>query len=251
MIEIKHICAGYSGTEVLHDLNLTIESGKVTVIIGPNGGGKSTLLKSLIRLNPHTSGDILIEDKNIDTFSSSMLAQKIAYIPQSRKTPDISVLRMVLHGRFPYLTYPRRYRKEDYEAAKNAMRCVGIENLADKNVSTLSGGTQQKVYIAMALAQDTPVILMDEPTVYLDIAHQLRMMTTAKQLAAQGKAVVMILHDFPQAFAVADEIIVMSEGRIVSKGSPEQVYQTGTIESVFNIHFSRVHTSNGWKYFCE
>ena len=122
MIEIKHICSGYSGTEVLHDLNLTIKSGKVTVIIGPNGSGKSTLLKSLIRLNPHTSGDILIEDKKIDTFRSSMLAQKIAYIPQSRKTPDISVLRMVLHGRFPYLTYPRRYRKEDYEAAKNAMR---------------------------------------------------------------------------------------------------------------------------------
>lgn len=251
MIEMKHICAGYLGTEVLHDISLTIESGKVTVIIGPNGSGKSTLLKSLIRLNPHTSGDILIEGKSIDTYSHSLLAQKIAYIPQSRKTPDISVLRMVLHGRFPYLTYPRRYREEDYEAAKNSMRWVGIEELADKNVSTLSGGTQQKVYIAMALAQNTPVILMDEPTVYLDIAHQMRMMTTARQLAEQGKAVVMILHDLSQAFQAADEILVMSEGNIISKGSPDVVYQNGTIDSVFGIRFMRVHTSSGWRYFCE
>lgn len=251
MIEMKHICAGYLGTEVLHDISLTIKSGKVTVIIGPNGSGKSTLLKSLIRLNPHTSGDILIEGKSIDTYSHSLLAQKIAYIPQSRKTPDISVLRMVLHGRFPYLTYPRRYREEDYEAAKNSMRWVGIEELADKNVSTLSGGTQQKVYIAMALAQNTPVILMDEPTVYLDIAHQMRMMTTARQLAEQGKAVVMILHDLSQAFQAADEILVMSEGNIISKGSPDVVYQNGTIDSVFGIRFMRVHTSSGWRYFCE
>lgn len=251
MIEIKDLSAGYQGNEVLHDVNLTFEPGKVTVLLGPNGSGKSTLLKALIRLNPHTAGTIEIDGTSIENMASSTIAQKIAYISQSRKTPDISVLRMVLHGRFAYLKYPRRYRKEDYEMAKKAMSWVGIEELAEKNVSELSGGTQQKVYIAMALAQDTPTILMDEPTVYLDISHQLKMMAMARELAAKGKAVVMVLHDLIQAFQTADELVVMSEGKIVAKGCPEEVYDSGIIDQVFDIHFCRLETSKGWKYFCE
>ena len=251
MIEIKNLCAGYQGAEVLHNVDLKLEPGKVTVLLGPNGCGKSTLLKALIRLNPHTSGKILVDGESIESFSSSALAREIAYIPQSRKTPDISVQRMVLHGRFAYLKYPRRYRKEDYEMASKALQWVGIEELAEKNVSELSGGTQQKVYIAMALAQDTPTILMDEPTVYLDISHQIKTMCMARELADQGKAVVMVLHDLAQAFQTADEIIVMSEGNIIAKGNPEKVYQSQVIEQVFDVHFHRVETPSGWKYFCE
>ena len=183
MIEIQNLCAGYAGLEVLHNFSTSFKEGKVTVIVGPNGCGKSTLLKSMIRLNPAVSGHILLDGQNIDELTNSMLAQKIAYISQSRKTPDISVRRMVLHGRFPYLKYPRRYRAEDYAVADQAMSWVGIDDLAEKNVSELSGGTQQKVYIAMALAQDTPAILMDEPTVFLDISHQLKTLKMAKKLA--------------------------------------------------------------------
>ena len=190
MIEIKNLCAGYSGCEVLHDFSTTFKKGKVTAIIGPNGCGKSTLLKSLIRLNPPMSGEILVDGQNFETLNSSELAQKVAYIAQSRKTPDISVRRMVLHGRFAYLKYPRRYRSQDYAIADRVMEKVGIEALADKNVSELSGGTQQKVYIAMALAQDTPAILMDEPTVFLDISYQLKTLKMAKSLAREGKTVV-------------------------------------------------------------
>lgn len=251
MIEIKNVCAGYHYREVLHNVNLSFEPGKVTVLTGPNGCGKSTLLKSLIRLNPHTSGEILVEGTSIEKLDSTSLAQKVAYLPQSKKVPDITVMRMVLHGRFAYLKYPRRYRKEDYEMAKKALEWVGIEHLADENVSQLSGGTQQKVYIAMALAQDTPTILLDEPTTYLDISHQLKMMDMARALSDQGKSVVMVLHDLAQAFQTADKIAVMSEGRIVDYATPEEIYQSGVVDEIFGIRFRRVQTENGWKYFCE
>ena len=234
MIEIQNLCAGYAGLEVLHNFSTSFKEGKVTVIVGPNGCGKSTLLKSMIRLNPAVSGHILMDGQNIDELTNSMLAQKIAYISQSRKTPDISVRRMVLHGRFPYLKYPRRYRAEDYAVADQAMSWVGIDDLAEKNVSELSGGTQQKVYIAMALAQDTPAILMDEPTVFLDISHQLKTLKMAKKLASEGKTVVMVLHDLPQAFSYADEIIVMANGKKRIQGTPEHVFESRIIEEIFN-----------------
>ena len=251
MIEIKNLCSGYSGIEVLHDVSMTFKKGKVTVIVGPNGCGKSTLLKNMIDLNPATSGKILVDGKDIKTLSRSALAQKMAYIAQSRKTPDISVRRMVLHGRFAYLKYPRRYRGEDYAIADQAMAWVGIENLADKNVSELSGGTQQKVYIAMALAQDTPIILMDEPTVFLDISHQLKMLKMARKLASEGKTIVMVLHDLSQAFAYADEIVVISAGKKEIQGTPEAVFESKIIEKIFNIEFDRMKVSNEWTYFCK
>lgn len=251
MIEIKNVCVGYQDTEVLHDVSLSFEPGKVTVLLGPNGSGKSTLLKSVIRLISHTSGEILLDGQQIEELNAVSIAKKVSYIPQSRKTPDISVLRMVLHGRFAYLKYPRRYRPEDFEMGRKALQWVGIEDLAEKNVAKLSGGTQQKVYIAMALAQDTPTILMDEPTVYLDISHQLRMMKMARKLADQGKAVVMVLHDLAQAFQTADRVAVMSDGRIVACGEPEEVFQSGIINEVFGVTFERIYAKNGWKYFCE
>ena len=252
MIKMKHVCAGYDGEDILHDISLEFESGTVTVIIGSNGCGKSTLLKTLVRMNIHSSGEIWVDEKKIETLTSASLAQKVAYLPQNKKTPDISVLRMVLHGRFAYLKYPRRYRTEDFEMAREALRWVGIEELEDKNVNELSGGTQQKVYIAMALAQDTDTILLDEPTTYLDIAHQLKLMKLARKLANSGKAVVMVLHDLAQAFQVADRIIVMQEGRVRNCGNPKEVYESGIVEEVFDIGFKCVQIDGEWKYFvCE
>lgn len=255
MIKMKNVCAGYDGEEILHDINLEFEPGKVTVVIGPNGCGKSTLLKTLVRLNPHTRGEIVVASMKaeyalIETLMPAELAQRVAYLPQSKRTPDISVLRMVLHGRFAYLKYPRRYRQEDYEMARKALKWVGIEDLADKNVSELSGGTQQKVYIAMALAQDTDTILLDEPTTYLDIAHQIKMMKLAKELAAQGKAVVMVLHDLAQAFQTADEIVVMDDGRVKACGEAEEVYASGVVDEVFGVEFRRIQMDGEWRYFC-
>lgn len=251
MIKIKQLCAGYHDEEVLHHIDLSIESGKVTVIIGPNGSGKSTLLKTLIHLNSHTAGTIEIDGVSIESLKSSHLSQKIAYLPQKKNVPDITVNRMVLHGRFAYLKYPRHYRKQDYEMVEKAMKWVGIEEYADRNVNQLSGGMQQKVYIAMALAQDTPTILMDEPTVYLDIAHQIKLMTLSNELASQGKAIVMVLHDLTQAFRYADRIIVMSEGRIVVDSTPEEIYNSDIIKDIFHVRVNRMLTNTGWQYFYE
>lgn len=249
MIEFHNVCAGYHGIEVLHHINLSLEKGKVTVLVGPNGCGKSTLLKALTRFHPHSCGKILVNGTEIEQYTSIKLAREIAYLPQNRTVPEITVLKMVLHGRFPYLSYPRRYRKEDLKKAKEALQWAGMEELAEKSMSSLSGGTRQKVYIAMAIAQDTPVILMDEPTSFLDISHQLRLMELAKELAKKGKAVILVLHDLSLAMRIADRMVVMKEGNILKIGSPEQVYQSRVLQQVFDVKIMQVDTECGVQYF--
>lgn len=251
MLEVKSLSAGYSDTHVLEHVDFRIPSGKVTVILGPNGCGKSTLLKALCGIIPADSGQVVLDGENILTLPQRQLAQRVAYLAQSRQIPDITVERLVLHGRFPYLGYPRRYRKEDYAIADAAMKTMGVAELADELVQNLSGGQRQKVYIAMALAQDTPVILLDEPTTYLDISHQLQLMQQARMLAAQGKTVAMIIHDLPHAFQTADHMILMRDGKIVADGTPEQIYASGMISSVFGVRLCRTGTEGGWRYYCE
>ena len=251
MIELINMNAGYDGKEILHDINMRFEPGKITALIGPNGCGKSTLFKAIVRINPHVSGRILVDGKEITEYSSKELAKRVAYLPQSRKVPDISVLSMVLHGRFAYLSYPRQYRKEDIEIARKALAWVGLSHLEEENVNRLSGGMQQKVYLAMALAQDAETILMDEPTTYLDISHQLRLMELAKKLANEGKAVVMILHDLSQALCTADWVEVLSEGRVMEAGTPVNVYESGKLQEVFGVKIQHMDTVAGRHYVCE
>lgn len=249
MIELMHVCAGYEKKQILHDVSMRLEPGKVTVLVGPNGCGKSTLLKTLVGILKHTSGRILVNGEAVETFTPARLARHVAYLPQSKKAPELSVLRMVLHGRFAYLNYPRRYREEDFRIAREALRWVGMEDKEEEMVSRLSGGMQQKVYLAMALAQDADTILMDEPTTYLDIAHQLRVMEMAKKLAKEGKAVVMVLHDLSQALRTADHVILLHEGRLKRAGTPEEIYQSGELEQIFGVKIDRIWRETGWHYF--
>ena len=251
MIELRKVCAGYEGKTVLRDVSLSLEKGNITVMIGPNGCGKSTLLKALLRINPHTAGDIFIDGASILEMEQRELAKKIAYLAQKKTAPDISVMKMVLHGRFAHLSYPRKYRPQDIEIAENALRWAGMENEAQTIVSRLSGGMQQKVYIAMALAQDADTILMDEPTTYLDVVHQLRMMEMARKLAKEGKAVVMVLHDLTQALQIADKVVVLKDGEILCQGTAEEIYQSGSIEAAFGVAVERVWTKHGWQYLCS
>lgn len=248
MLEIQNLTAGYPGHPVLDRVSLTLPQGKITVIVGPNGCGKSTLLKSLAGiLKPE--GDIRLDGQSLTSLSSQELAQKIAYLPQNRQIPDITVERLVLHGRFPYLNYPRRYRKEDYAIARAAMERMGIGDLAQRSLPTLSGGQRQKVYIAMALAQDTPVVLLDEPTTFLDISHQMQLMTQAMALAKAGKTVVLVLHDLTMAMEYADSLVVMEDGRVVCRGDAETMFASGKLAQVFGIQVKRMHTPDGWKYY--
>lgn len=250
MIELRGLCAGYPGREVLKHVDLNLKPGKVLVLVGPNGCGKSTLLKSSCGLLPKSGGEILLDGAPLEDYSARLIAQKVAYLPQSRSVPNITARRMVLHGRFPYLPYPRRYRREDRQIAEQALRWADAAEIADRPVAELSGGQRQKVYLAMAVAQDTETILMDEPTTFLDVRHQLEVMALVRRLAERGKAVVLVLHDLCLAMETADELAVMEEGRLVATGTPEKVYASGSLDRVMNIVLRRTMTENGWRYFC-
>ena len=248
MLEIQNLSAGYPGNPVLQEVSLSIPQGAVTVIAGPNGCGKSTLLKAMAGILP-AAGSVKLEGLDLLYLDRRELANKIAFLPQYRTVPEISVKNLVLHGRFPYLSYPRRYRKEDHVAAEAAMEKMGISDLAERSLSTLSGGQRQKVYIAMALAQDTPVVLLDEPNTFLDIAHQLQLMEQARALAAEGKTVVLVLHDLSMALEYADSLAILSQGRCCFQGSPEEVFLSGHLDSAFSVRVGRVQTPDGWKYY--
>ena len=168
------------GPLVVQDVTLDLIPGEVLVLLGPNGCGKSTLLRVTAGLQPPAAGQVLVDGALAQRLSRRQLAQRITYLPQSRSVPNITAYRMVLHGRFPYLSYPRRYRPEDHAAARRALEQADAWDLAGLPVQTLSGGQRQKVYLAMALAQDTQTILMDEPTTYLDVPHQLELLDFAQ-----------------------------------------------------------------------
>ena len=251
MLEITGLTAGYPGKTVLNDLTLIAPSGSITAVIGPNGCGKSTLLKAACGLLPIASGNVSAAGIPLLPLPGKERAKKIAYLPQERQIPEITVLRMVLHGRFPYLSYPRRYRAEDLRIARDALARMGLSEYEDAPVSTLSGGMRQKVYIAMVLAQDTPAVLLDEPTTFLDVGHQLQMMREAERLADDGKAVLLVLHDLTLALRYCDRIAVMEDGRIAAIGSPEEIFASGCIDRVFGVRLCRVETPDGWYYYCE
>lgn len=248
MLEIQNLTAGYPGHNVLPGISLTIPEGKVTILIGPNGCGKSTLLKALSGVLS-SQGRIFLNGESLEELPSRERAKKIAFLPQNRPIPEITAERLVLHGRFPYLSYPRRYRREDYAIARSAMARMGIEDLSQRPMTSLSGGQRQKVYIAMALAQDTPVVLLDEPNTFLDISHQLQMMREARRLADAGKTVMLVLHDLAMAMEYGEELVVLSQGRVVCQGDVETVFASGCLTKVFGVEVKRTQTPEGWKYY--
>lgn len=251
MIELKELNCGYRDHPVLRGVSLTFPVGEVLALVGPNGCGKSTLLRTALGLLPKQGGSILLDGAEIGTLSPKQIAQRVAYLSQARNIPSISAGRMVLHGRFPYLSYPRRYRPEDYAAVRRALEQADAADLADRPLRELSGGQRQKVYLAMALAQDTQTVLMDEPTTYLDVRHQLEVMSMARQLAEQGRAVVLVLHDLSLALRTADRLAVLDEGRLQLVGTPEEVFSSGVLDRAFGVKVKRVNSEDGWQYYCR
>ena len=249
MIQLRGLRAGYPGRTVLEGIDLDFRPGEVLAILGPNGCGKSTLLRTANGLLPRTGGEVLVDGVSIDRLTPRDLARKAAYLPQSRQVPAITARRMVLHGRFPYLSYPRRYSREDRAMVSRALDWAGAAELADRPLAELSGGQRQKVYLAMALAQDTAAILMDEPTTNLDVACQLEVMALARRLAEEGRAVVMVLHDLCLALRCAHRAALVSEGRLCQVGSPEELFRGGELERVMGMALGRVETGEGWRYY--
>jgi iron complex transport system ATP-binding protein len=251
MLEMKHVTAGYPEGTILRDVSLTIQPGCVLAVIGPNGCGKSTLLKTACGLLERQSGQILLDDVPLESYSRKAVAQRISYLSQERSTPEITARRMVLHGRFPHLSYPRRYGPTDQQVVDESLAAVEGKTLENISMSHLSGGQRQRVYLAMTLAQRGQTVLLDEPTTYLDIGHQLRVLELARGLAAEGRGVALVLHDLPLAMAWADQVAVMQNGSLVELGTPETVYGSHVIQRVFGIGLGRWETERGWRYYCE
>lgn len=248
LLSSENLCAGYR-REVLYNVSADFAGGEITSIVGPNGSGKSTLLKALIGLVPKSGGSVLVGGTPIENLNAAAVARRVAYLPQSKRIPELSVMTMVLHGRFAHLSYPRRYRREDIAAAERALSAMGLSGMAGESISTLSGGTQQRVFLAMALAQDSPVILMDEPTSFMDISHRIKLMELCRELADSGRAVVTVLHDLPMALRYSDKIAVLSEGVLRAVGSPEEVFRSGILDEVFGIRLKRTDTETGLLYY--
>ena len=249
MLEAKNLSAGYPGRAVLAGVSLAARPGRVLALLGPNGCGKSTLLRTMAGLLPPLGGEVLLDGRR--DYSPRQAAQRVAYLPQSRTAPNITVRRLVLHGRFPYLSYPRRYGREDYEAVDRALAAADALDLADRPLPELSGGQRQKAYLAMALAQETETILMDEPTTFLDIRHQLEVLALVRRLAEEGRGVVLALHDLCLALTAADDVAVLGEGRLLALGGPEAIYQSKVLERVMGVRLDRSEGPGGRRYFCQ
>ena len=235
MIELCHVCAGYGTKQILFDISAKLESGRLVAVIGPNGCGKSTLLKTIAHLHPHTQGDILVHGRSAASMQADSRARLIAYLSQGRRIPDMTVGQLVLHGRYPHLHFPKRYSDRDREIARTAMKTLGITALSDRSLSSLSGGMRQSAYLAMALAQESDFILLDEPTTYLDIANQLSLMRLLRRLTDDGKGIAAVMHDLPMAMTYADDIWVMQDGRIAAQGTPSEICQSGILDALFGV----------------
>ena len=241
MLKLQTLTAGYGEKTILHDISLTFPPGTVTAILGVNGCGKSTLLKAAAGLIPLQGGAVHADEPR---------AQSIAWLPQTRRLPELTAGRLVLHGRFPWLGWPRIYRQEDHAAARAAMERLGVAQFAQTPMPQLSGGTRQKIYLAMALAQEASTILLDEPTSFLDPGHQLRFLELCRELAAEGRAVVLVLHDLPLALRFADRLAVLDEGRLIALGTPDEIMSTEILQKTFGVRIFPVQTPLGIHYVC-
>lgn len=245
-IEARGVSFGYgrraNGEEPLLSIDsLLIPEKKTTAILGPNGSGKSTLLKLLCGIHAAWSGDIILFGKPLRTLPGTERARKIAFVPQNAPTPDIATGSLVLHGRFPHkgLSPFRNYSKDDKEKARHAMEQMNILPLAERNVRTLSAGQRQRAFIALALAQETPALVLDEPFAFLDIREQLELSRT---LASMGKTVVVVLHDIPLALERSDRVALLERGRLRAFGTPREVLDSGSVQDVFGVRVGRRNT---------
>lgn len=238
----ENLTLSYQSRTVSRELDVEIPAGKVTVIIGPNACGKSTLLRALSRLLTPTTGQVYIEGKNLASLGAKAFARQLGLLPQSSTAPfGITVADLVGRGRFPHQRMLQQWSHEDETAVRSALEATGLTDLAQRPVDELSGGQRQRVWIALLLAQDTPVMLLDEPTTYLDISHQLEVLELCRRLnREQGRTVVLVLHDLAQAARFADQLLVLHDGKLAAAGAPAEVLTVELLAEVFGLH-AQVH----------
>ena len=234
------ISVAYHQNIVIPAMDVQIPGGNMTSIIGPNGCGKSTLLKALSRMTPVREGHVFLDGSQIAKMSTVEVAKKMAILPQGPQAPGgLTVKELVSYGRYPHQRGFGRLKKEDHEAVDWALSITDMEGLAGRDMDALSGGQRQRAWIAMALAQDTPLILLDEPTTYLDMTHQLEVLELLEDLnKKQKKTIAMVLHDLNLAARFSDWMIAMRSGRVLYKGTPEEIMTKKTLADVFSLDAS-------------
>ena len=237
-LQTQNLSVGYDETTIIEDLNLEIPAHKVSVIIGANGCGKSTLMKTLSRLLKPEKGQVVLDGKAVHGYPSTQLAQMLGLLPQSPTVPEgITVADLVARGRYPYRKFMQNMTKEDYAAVEDALERMGITELANRCVDELSGGQRQRVWIALALAQETDILLLDEPTTYLDIAYQVEILDLLTELnRRKGTTIVMILHDVNLSARYANHLFALCRGKLIAEGKPADVITEELKQKVYQLN---------------
>ncbi|MFD1205958.1 ABC transporter ATP-binding protein [Sporosarcina contaminans] len=232
----ENITIKYDDRIISENLSVKIPHGSFTAIVGPNACGKSTLLRTLSKLIKPSKGEVLLDGKKIAIYKSKEVARKLGLLPQTSTAPEgITVANLIAHGRFPHQSLMRQWNDDDEKAVLDAMELTNTIELSHRFVDELSGGQRQRVWVAMVLAQQTPLLLLDEPTTYLDIAHQIELLELFTDLNEQGNTIVAVLHDLNHAARYATHIIAMKEGRIIAQGNPKEVVTAQLVEEVFGL----------------
>jgi iron complex transport system ATP-binding protein len=245
----EELVLGYSGTDesVIDGESLVVPPGEVTALVGPNGSGKSTLLKGLADQLTPDDGRVLLDGRDVHTLDTKKLAQKLGLLSQENVSPDsLTVENLATHGRYPHRGFFDSLTDEDWEAIDQAIQLAGIEHLRDREIGSLSGGQKQLAWIAMVLAQDTDVLLLDEPTTFLDLHHQLEVMDIVETLKTDSEVtVVLVLHDINQAARYAEHMLTLKEGAIYARGDPSEIVNEALLADVFEIEATVERTEIG------
>jgi ferric hydroxamate transport system ATP-binding protein len=248
-IESQNLQITYDGKIIVPDLSVNFHLGEITALLGPNGSGKSTILRTLARLIQPSRGVVYLHGRDIHRLPTKELAKQLTILPQSSEAPaGVTVWELIGYGRYPHQNIFGGFSQKDIAAMEWALSITGLEPLADRIVDTLSGGERQRVWIAMALAQQTQVLLLDEPTTFLDIRHQLEVLALVQRLNQEHKITVgWVLHDLNQAAAYSDRLIMLNQGKIVAVGTPPQVMTAANIQQVFGVEMMVIpHPINGY-----
>lgn len=233
----NQLTLAYDNKPIIQDLDIEIPTGQITILVGANGCGKSTLLRGLARLLKPRQGSVYLDGKAITKLSSQVIAKRLGILPQNPVAPEgLTVKDLVAQGRYPHQTWWQQWSNEDEYQVEKALEITRMAHLAERDLDTLSGGQRQRAWIAIALAQNTDILLLDEPTTFLDLAHQIEVLDLLNQLnCGEGKTIVMVLHDLNLACRYGDYLVAMREGQIYASGTPKEVMTEMMVQDVFNL----------------